>query len=158
MKNIYLKCSILILIIFISSCGTKKIDKITGYQEVKTNMEARKYKDIEGEKYYVIVVGEHGDEGTAKRYAMSLASIEFSKKATTITEAAYKIATDNSLRDKVGGLDQDERNTAISKACVNNMTMVEDKLFYNQETKVYKYRAVYYVSLENIISSLLASN
>jgi|TARA_X000000368_G_scaffold275980_1_gene218950 hypothetical protein len=158
MKNIYLKCSILILIIFISSCGTKKIDKITGYQEVKTNMEARKYKDVEGEKYYVIVVGEHGDEGTAKRYAMSLASIEFSKKATTITEAAYKIATDNSLRDKVGGLDQDERNTAISKACVNNMTMVEDKLFYNQETKVYKYRAVYYVSLENIISSLLASN
>ena len=158
MKNIYLKCSILSLIIFISSCGTKKIDKITGYQEVKTNMEARKYKDIEGEKYYVIVVGEHGDEGTAKRYAMSLASIEFSKKATTITEAAYKIATDNSLRDKVGGLDQDERNTAISKACVNNMTMVEDKLFYNQETKVYKYRAVYYVSLENIISSLLASN
>lgn len=158
MKNIYLKCSILSLIIFISSCGTKKIDKITGYQEVKTNMEARKYKDIEGEKYYVIVVGEHGDEGTAKRYAMSLASIEFSKKATTITEAAYKIATDNSLRDKVGDLDQDERNTAISKACVNNMTMVEDKLFYNQETKVYKYRAVYYVSLENIISSLLASN
>ena len=158
MKNIYLKCSILILIIFISSCGTKKIDKITGYQEVKTNMEARKYKDVEGEKYYVIVVGEHGDEGSAKRYAMSLASIEFSKKATTITEAAYKIATDNSLRDKVGGLDQDERNTAISKACVNNMTMVEDKLFYNQETKVYKYRAVYYVSLENIISSLLASN
>jgi len=158
MKNIYLKCSILILIIFISSCGTKKIDKITGYQEVKTNMEARKYKDVEGEKYYFIVVGEHGDEGTAKRYAMSLASIEFSKKATTITEAAYKIATDNSLRDKVGGLDQDERNTAISKACVNNMTMVEDKLFYNQETKVYKYRAVYYVSLENIISSLLASN
>lgn len=158
MKNIYLKCSILILIILLSSCGTKKIDKITGYQEVKTNMEARKYKDVEGEKYYVIVVGEHGDEGTAKRYAMSLASIEFSKKATTITEAAYKIATDNSLRDKVGGLDQDERNTAISKACVNNMTMVEDKLFYNQETKVYKYRAVYYVSLENIISSLLASN
>lgn len=158
MKNIYLKCSILILIIFISSCGTKKIDKITGYQEVKTNMEARKYKDVEGEKYYVIVVGEHGDEGTAKRYAMSLASIEFSKKATTITEAAYKIATDNSLRDKVGDLDQDERNTAISKACVNNMTMVEDKLFYNQETKVYKYRAVYYVSLENIVSSLLASN
>jgi hypothetical protein len=158
MKNIYLKCSILILIIFISSCGTKKIDKITGYQEVKTNMEARKYKDVEGEKYYVIVVGEHGDEGTAKRYAMSLASIEFSKKATTITEAAYKIATDNSLRDKVGDLDQDERNTAISKACVNNMTLVEDKLLYNKETKVYKYRAVYYVSLENIVSSLLASN
>ncbi len=158
MKNIHLNGLIIVLILFISSCGTKKIDKITGYQEVKTNMEARKYKDIEGEKYYVIVVGEHGDEGTAKRYAMSLASIEFSKKATTITEAAYKIATDNSLRDKVGGLDQDERNTAISKACVNNMILEEDKLFYNQETGVYKYRAVYYVSLENIVNSLLASN
>tara|TARA_B100001059_G_scaffold180232_1_gene180977 strand:+ start:343 stop:819 length:477 start_codon:yes stop_codon:yes gene_type:complete len=158
MKNIHLNGLIIVLILFISSCGTKKIDKITGYQEVKTNMEARKYKDIEGEKYYVIVVGEHGDEGTAKRYAMSLASIEFSKKATTITEAAYKIATDNSLRDKVGGLDQDERNTAISKACVNNMILEEDKLFYNQETRVYKYRAVYYVSLENIVNSLLASN
>mgnify|MGYP005651095819 CR=1 FL=1 len=158
MKNIHLNGLIIVLILFISSCGTKKIDKITGYQEVKTNMEARKYKDIEGEKYYVIVVGEHGDEGTAKRYARSLASIEFSKKATTITEAAYKIATDNSLRDKVGGLDQDERNTAISKACVNNMILEEDKLFYNQETRVYKYRAVYYVSLENIVNSLLASN
>lgn len=158
MKNIHLNGLIIVLILFISSCGTKKIDKITGYQEVKTNMEARKYKDIEGEKYYVIVVGEHGDEGTAKRYAMSLASIEFSKKATTITEAAYKIATDNSLRDKVGGLDQDERNTAISKACVNNMILEEDKLFYNQETRVYKYRAVYYVSLENIVNNLLASN
>ena len=158
MKNIHLNGLIIVLILFISSCGTKKIDKITGYQEVKTNMEDRKYKDIEGEKYYVIVVGEHGDEGTAKRYAMSLASIEFSKKATTITEAAYKIATDNSLRDKVGGLDQDERNTAISKACVNNMILEEDKLFYNQETRVYKYRAVYYVSLENIVNSLLASN
>lgn len=158
MKNIHLNGLIIVLILVLTSCGTKKIDKITGYQEVKTNMEARKYKDIEGEKYYVIVVGEHGDEGTAKRYAMSLASIEFSKKATTITEAAYKIATDNSLRDKVGGLDQDERNTAISKACVNNMILEEDKLFYNQETRVYKYRAVYYVSLENIVNSLLASN
>tara|TARA_B110000211_G_C13826644_1_gene441662 strand:- start:149 stop:625 length:477 start_codon:yes stop_codon:yes gene_type:complete len=158
MKNLFFKSLIFLLSIFLSSCGAKKIDKITGYEEVKTNMEARKYKDVEGERYYVIVVGEHGDEGTAKRYAMSLASIEFSKKATTITEAAYKIATGNSLKDKVGELDQDERNTAISKACVNNMIMIEDKLFYNQETRVYKYRAVYYVSLEKLVSSILANN
>ena len=67
MKNLYLKSLVFLFSIFLSSCGAKNINKITGYEEVKTGMEARKYQDVEGETYYALVVGEHGDEGTAKR-------------------------------------------------------------------------------------------
>jgi hypothetical protein len=140
------------------SCKAKNINKITGYEEVRTGMEARKYQDIEGETYYAIVVGEHGDEGTAKRYAISQASVEFGKKAEAMVEAAFKQETGQSMRNKMGTLDIDERNTVITRACTNNMIMIEDKLFYNQETQIYQYRAVYKVELENIIKRVLAGN
>jgi hypothetical protein len=158
MKNLYLKLSTIIIVLILFSCKAKNINKITGYEEVRTGMEARKYQDIEGETYYAIVVGEHGDEGTAKRYAISQASVEFGKKAEAMVEAAFKQETGQSMRNKMGTLDIDERNTVITRACTNNMIMIEDKLFYNQETQIYQYRAVYKVELENIIKRVLAGN
>jgi len=158
MKNLFLKSLIVLFSILISSCGAKNINKITGYEEVKTGMEARKYQDVEGETYYALVVGEHGDEGTAKRYAISQASVEFGKKSEAMVEAAFKQETGQSMRNKMGSLDIDERNTVITRACTNNMTMMEDKLFYNQETRIYQYRARHKVDLENIVKRVLAGN
>lgn len=158
MKNLYLKLSTIIIVLILFSCKAKNINKITGYEEVRTGMEARKYQDVEGETYYAIVVGEHGDEGTAKRYAISQASVEFGKKAEAMVEAAFKQETGQSMRNKMGTLDIDERNTVITRACTNNMIMIEDKLFYNQETQIYQYRAVYKVELENIVKRVLAGN
>jgi len=155
MKNIYLKTLILFFVVSLFSCKVQNINKMTGYEEVSTGMEARKYKDIEGETYYAIVVGEHGDEGTAKRYAISQASVEFGKKAEAMIEAAFKQETGQSMRNKVGTLDIEERNTVISRACTNDMIMVEDKLYYNQDTRIYQYRAVYRVKLENIVKKVL---
>ena len=68
---------------------TKDINKITGYQKVDTGMEARKYQDKEGEVYYVNVLGEHGDEGTARRYCIQNAAREFGSGTGTSTAAAY---------------------------------------------------------------------
>tara|TARA_B100000586_G_C20096247_1_gene422613 strand:+ start:264 stop:740 length:477 start_codon:yes stop_codon:yes gene_type:complete len=155
MKNIYLKTLMLFFVVSLFSCKVQNINKMTGYEEVETGMEARKYKDIEGETYYAIVVGEHGDEGTAKRYAISQASVEFGKKAEAMIEAAFKQETGQSMRNKVGTLDIEERNTVISRACTNDMIMVEDKLYYNQDTRIYQYRAVYRVKLENIVKKVL---
>lgn len=155
MKNIYFRILFLIIIFISFSCKSKNLNKMMGYQEVKTGMEARKYQDVEGETYYAIVVGEHGDEGTAKRYAISQASIEFAKKAQNMVEAAYKQETGQSMRNKVGSLDIEERNTVISSACTNNMLLEEDKLYYNQDTRVYQYRAVYKVSLEDIVKKVI---
>ena len=158
MKHIYLKSIILLLIISLFSCKAKNINKITGYEEVRTGMESRKYQDIEGETYYAIVVGEHGDEGTAKRYAISQASVEFGKKAESMVEAAFKQETGQSMRNKVGTLDIDERNTVITRACQNDMVLIDDKLYYNRDTRVYQYRAVYRVKLENIVKRVLDGN
>ena len=154
MKN-FTKILLLTTILVSFSCKSKNINKITGFQEVKTGMEARKYQDVEGETYYAIVVGEHGDEGTAKRYAISQASVEFAKKAQNMVEAAFKQETGQSMRNKVGSLEIEERNTVISSACTNNMILEEDKLFYNQDTRVYQYRAVYKVSLDDIVKKVL---
>ena len=155
MKHIYSKGIILLLIISLFSCKAKNINKITGYEEVRTGMESRKCQDIPGEVYHASVVGEHGDEGTAKRYAISQASVEFGKKAEAMIEAAFKQETGQSMRDKVGKLDIDERNTVISRACTNDMVLIEDKLFYNSDTRVYKYRACHKVELENIVKKVL---
>ena len=154
MKN-FTKILLLTTILVSFSCKSKNINKITGFQEVKTGMEARKYQDVEGETYYAIVVGEHGDEGTAKRYAISQASVEFAKKAQNMVEAAFKQETGQSMRNKVGSLEIEERNTVISSACTNNMILEEDKLFYNQDTRVFQYRAVYKVSLDDIVKKVL---
>ena len=155
MKNILLRSLIAVFFISLFACKAKNINKITGYEEVRTGMESRKYKDVEGETYYAIVVGEHGDEGTSKRYAISQASVEFGKKAEAMVEAAFKQETGQSMRNKIGKLDIDERNTVISRACTNDMVMVEDKLYYNQDTRIYQYRAVYKVELENIVKKVL---
>ena len=110
MKNMFFKSLLILLVVSLFSCKAKNINKITGYEEVSTGMESRKYRDVEGETYYAIVVGEHGDEGTAKRYAISQASVEFGKKAEAMVEAAFKQETGQSMRNKVGKLEIDERN------------------------------------------------
>ena len=151
----YLNFYVALIALFLMSCKAKDINKITGYQKVDTGMEARKYQDKEGEVYYVNVLGEHGDEGTARRYCIQNAAREFGLKANQMIEAANNLESGASLRDKVGKLSVKEKSTAVSRVVTNDMVLEEDQLFYNPDTQVYQYRAVYSVQLDKVVKRLL---
>ena len=70
-------------------------------------------------------------------------------------EAANNLESGASLRDKVGKLSVKEKSTAVSRVVTNDMVLEEDQLFYNPDTQVYQYRAVYSVQLDKVIKRLL---
>jgi hypothetical protein len=149
MKPIYF--SILSLLFF--SCGAKNIHKMSGDKRIETGIESRKYQDNDNE-YFAIVVGEHGDEGEARRLAIVNASIEFATKAEAMVNSAVKQDATQSMNNKVGQLDIEAKRTIITKAATNNMVLVEDALYYNEDQRVYKYRAVYKLDVNKILKTL----
>jgi hypothetical protein len=149
MKTIYF--SILSLLFF--SCGVKNIHKMSGDKRIETGIESRKYQDNNNE-YFAIVVGEHGDEGEARRLSIVNASIEFATKAEAMVNSAVKQDATQSMNNKVGQLDIEAKRTIITKAATNNMVLVEDALYYNEDQQVYKYRAVYKLDVKKILKTL----
>jgi hypothetical protein len=149
MKTIYF---ILISILFVS-CGAKNIHKMSGDKRIETGIESRKYQDNDNE-YYAIVLGEHGDEGEARRLSVVNASIEFATKAEAMVNSAVKQDASQSINNKIGQLDIEAKRTIITKAATNNMTLVEDALYYNEDQRIYKYRAVYKLDIEKIVKTL----
>jgi hypothetical protein len=149
MKTIYF--SILSLLFF--SCGVKNIHKMSGDKRIETGIESRKYQDNNNE-YFAIVVGEHGDEGEARRLSIVNASIEFATKAEAMVNSAVKQDATQSMNNKVGQLDIEAKRTIITKAATNNMVLVEDALYYNEDQRVYKYRAVYKLDVNKILKTL----
>jgi hypothetical protein len=155
MKKLNTLFSLLLISFLMLSCGTKNIHKMQGDKKIDTGIEARKYQDVPGETYYVIVLGEHGDEMIARRYAIANAAIEFGKKAQTMITALYESESSQTLKDKVGKLNNEEQASALSKASANDMILEEDQLYYNEDQGgLYKYRAVYKVEFDNIIRFL----
>ena len=150
MKNLNTLFSLLIISFLMFSCGTKNIHKMQGDKKIDTGIEARKYQDVPGETYYVIVLGEHGDEMIARRYAIANAAIEFGKKAQQMVNALFEREISQTLRNKVGNLNNDEKASALTQAATNYMVLEEDQLYYNQDQGLYKYRAVYKLEMDKI--------
>ena len=137
------------------SCGTKNIHKMQGDKKIDTGIEARKYQDVDGETYYAIVLGEHGDEMTARSYAVRLAQAEFGKKAQAMVTALFESESSQTLKDKLGRLSNEEQVSVMSKAAVSDIILEEDQLYYNEDRGgLYKYRAAYKIDFDNIIRYL----
>lgn len=126
---------------------------MSGDKRIETGIESRKYQDNNNE-YFAIVVGEHGDEGEARRLSIVNASIEFATKAEAMVNSAVKQDATQSMNNKVGQLDIEAKRTIITKAATNNMVLVEDALYYNEDQQVYKYRAVYKLDVKKILKTL----
>ena len=141
---------VLSIIFIIPSCKMKNVHSMQGDTKVETGIESRKYKDVEGELYYVIVLGEHGDEMAARTLALNIAGIEFGKKAQQMVTALFEREISQTLRNKVGNLNNDEQASALTKAATNYMVLEEDQLYYNQDQGLYKYRAVYKLEMDKI--------
>ena len=150
MKNLNTLFSLLIASFLMFSCGTKNIHKMQGDKKIDTGIEARKYQDVEGELYYVNVLGEHGDEMAARTLALNIAGIEFGKKAQQMVNALFEREISQTLRNKVGNLNNDEKASALTQAATNYMVLEEDQLYYNQDQGLYKYRAVYKLEMDKI--------
>ena len=72
--------------------------------------------------------------------------------------ALYESESSQTLKDKVGRLNNEEQASALSKASANDMILEEDQLYYNEDQGgLYKYRAVYKVEFDNIIRFLNSS-
>ena len=139
----------LFAVLALTSCRTKNIHKIAGDVLVEHGFEKSKWQDTD-EVFYAVSIGEHGDEMEAYQIAQAEAALLIASKAEAITDAAIKFISSSEISTRFAKALEALR-TVFNKAVVNNMKVVKDATYMNEEKNTYKVRMVVEVNLEDLI-------
>lgn len=140
----------LFAVLALTSCRTKNIHKIAGDVLVEHGFEKSKWQDTD-EVFYAVSIGEHGDEMEAYQIAQAEAALLIASKAEAITDAAIKFISSSEISTRFGKKSTEALRTVFNKAVVNNMKVVKDATYMNEEKNTYKVRMVVEVNLEDLI-------